>query len=250
MGYLIEQSVNFLIFLSETFGSLGWSIIVFTLLTKFAVFPLANSSLKAQKQLQQLQPELKKLSKKYGKNKQQLQKAQLELYQKYNANPIAGCIPQILQFVVIIILYQAMLKFLNGGLPESMDLNFLWFNVTQTDSTFILPILAGLTQLVLSLMIAPGAEIRDIVPNKSNSKKVKEANAKEEDTAEMAATMQQQMLFVMPVIMGVVAAQFPAGLALYWVVSNIFTIGQQYFISGWGGLKTYYQRFIGKYAKN
>jgi YidC/Oxa1 family membrane protein insertase len=250
MGYLIEQSVNFLMFLSETFGSLGWAIIAFTILTKAAVFPLATSSLKAQKQLQKLQPELKKLNKKYGKDKQKLQQAQLELYQKYNANPIAGCIPQILQFVVIIILYRAMLTFLNGDVVNGMNLNFYLWNLTQVDTTYILPVLSGITQLILSLMIAPGAEIRDVVPNKSKSKKIKKANKKEEDTAEMAASMQQQMIFVMPIIMGVIAARFPSGLALYWVVSNLFNIGQQYFVSGWGGLNIYYQRLIGKYAKN
>jgi len=249
MGYLIEQSISFLIFLSETLGSLGWGIIVFTLLTKFATFPLATSSLKAQKQLQKLQPELKKLNKKYGKDKQGLQKAQLELYQKYNANPIAGCIPQILQFVVIIILYKAMLSFLDGNIPTGMNLNFFWFNLSQADTTYILPVLAGLTQLILSLMIAPGGEVRDIIPNKSKNKKVKQANEKEENTADMAASMQQQMIFIMPIIMGVIATRFPSGLALYWVISNAFNIGQQYFISGWGGLTTYYQRLLLKIGK-
>ena len=249
MGYLIEQSISFLIFLSETLGSLGWAIIAFTLLTKLATFPLATSSLKAQKQLQKLQPELKKLNKKYGKDKQKLQKAQLELYQKYNANPVAGCIPQILQFVVIIILYRAMLSFLNGDIPTGMNLEFLWFNLSQNDTTYVLPVLAGLTQFILSLIIAPGGEVRDIVPNKSKNKKVKKANEKEEDKAEMAASMQQQMIFVMPIIMGVIAARFPSGLALYWVVSNVFNIGQQYFVSGWGGLTTYYQRLLIKIGR-
>lgn len=250
MAYLIEQSVKFLIFLSQTFGSLGWAIIAFTLLTKLAVFPLATSSLKAQKQLQKIQPELKKLNKKYGNDKQKLQQAQLELYQKYNANPIAGCVPQILQFVVIIILYQAMLAFLGKDIPAGMNINFFWFNLTQPDTSYVLPVLSGLTQLVLSLMIAPGGEIRDIVPNKSKDQKVKKANEKEEDTAEMAAAMQQQMIFVMPIIMGVIAARFASGLALYWVVSNIFAIGQQYFVSGWGGLEVYYHRLVNKLWKN
>ncbi|MCC6711173.1 MAG: membrane protein insertase YidC [Candidatus Pacebacteria bacterium] len=250
MAYLIEQSVRFLIFLSETLGSLGWAIIAFTLLTKFAIFPLATSSIKAQKQLQKLQPELKKLNEKYKNDKQKLQQAQMELYQKYNANPIAGCVPQLLQLGVIIILYQAMLAFLGEDIPQGMNLNFFWFNLTQADKTYVLPILSGLTQLILSLMIAPGGEVRDLVPNKSKNQKVKVANEKEENMAEMAATMQQQMIFVMPVIMVVITAQFPSGLALYWVVSNIFTIGQQYFISGWGGLIVYYQRLVNKYGKN
>ena len=130
-----------------------------------------------------------------------------------------------------------------------MNLEFLWFNLSQNDTTYVLPVLAGLTQFILSLMIAPGGEVRDIVPNKSKNKKVKKANEKEEDKAEMAASMQQQMIFVMPIIMGVIAARFPSGLALYWVVSNAFNIGQQYFVSGWGGLTTYYQRLLIKIGR-
>ena len=234
MGYLIEQSVRFLIFLSETLGSLGWGIVAFTLLTKFALFPLTNSSIKAQKQLQKLQPELKKLTEKFGKDKKGLQQAQMELYKRYNANPIAGCIPQLIQFFVIIVLYRAMISFLDGATINGFNLNFLWFNVSQPDKTYILPILSGVTQLILSLMISPGAEVRDIVPNKSKLKKVQEANKKEENTAEMAATMQQQMLFIMPIMMGVIAASFPSGLALYWVISTVTSIIQQYYVSGWG----------------
>lgn len=246
MGYLIEQSVRFLVFLSEILGSLGWSIVAFTLLTKAAIFPLTMSSIKAQQKLKELQPELKKLTKKYGKNKQKLQQAQMELYKKYNANPIAGCIPQLLQFFVIIVLYRAMTSFLNGGIPDGQDIQFLWFNLSQPDATYILPVLAGVTQLILSLMVSPGGEIRDIVPNKSKSKKVQQANKKEENTADMAATMQQQMIFIMPVMMGVLASRFPSGLALYWVISTVFSIGQQYFVSGLGGLKIYYKRFINR----
>jgi hypothetical protein len=99
-------------------------------------------------------------------------------------------------------------------------------------------------------MIAPGAEIPDAVPNKSKNPKVKKANEKEENTAEMAATMQQQMLFIMPVMTGILAARFPSGLALYWVATTVFSVGQQYFVSGWGGLTSYYQRLVKKYAKN
>jgi len=99
-------------------------------------------------------------------------------------------------------------------------------------------------------MISPGAEVRDIVPNKSKLKKVQEANKKEENTAEMAATMQQQMLFIMPIMMGVIAASFPSGLALYWVISTVTSIIQQYYVSGWGGIQIYYQRLVSKYAKN
>lgn len=115
-------------------------------------------------------------------------------------------------------------------------------NLEQPDTTFILPVVAGVTQFLLSLMIIPGGEVRDIVPNDSKSKKVQKENEKEEDMAEMAASMQKQMIFIMPFMTVVIATQFPSGLAVYWVATTLFSIGQQLAISGPGGLVTYYQR--------
>lgn len=250
MEFFIQQSVHLLVLLSETLGSLGWGIVAFTFLMKTVLFPLTVSSIKTQKKLQDLQPELKKLSVKHGNDKKALQQAQIELYQRYNANPLAGCIPQLLQFFVLIVLYQALLKFIDGGVSNGMNLQFFWMNLGTPDKTYVLPLLAGLTQLVLSLMIAPGAEVRDVVPNSSKKKQIQEANKKEENMADMAATMQQQMLFIMPVMMGVLALNFPSGLVLYWVLTTVFSIGQQYLVSGWGGLQTYYQRLVQKNAKN
>ena len=73
-------------------------------------------------------------------------------------------------------------------------------------------------------------------------KKDRKENKKEEDMAEMAATMQQQMMFIMPIMTVFFALKFPAGLALYWVVTTVYSIGQQYAISGPGGLVTYAKR--------
>lgn len=249
MAFLVEQFTQLLVFLNGFLGSLGWSIIAFTILIRGALLPLTLSSIRAQKKIKDLQPELKKLSNKFKNNKQALQKAQLELYQQYNVNPLAGCLPQIVQIFVLIVLYRALLTFLNGNAELGADLHFLWLNLAQPDPTYVLPIVAAVSQLLLSLMIAPGAEIPDVVPNKGGSKKIKAANKKEEDTAEMAATMQQQMLFIMPIMTGVIAVRFPAGLALYWVAATLFSIGQQYYISGWGGLTSYYQRYIGRHLK-
>jgi YidC/Oxa1 family membrane protein insertase len=249
MNFLIQQFTQLLVFLNELFGSLGWSIVAFTALIRLVLLPLTLSSIKAQKKLKDLQPELKKITKLHKNNKPELQKAQLELYQKYNINPLAGCLPQLAQIFVLIVLYRALLTFLENGTSNGANLQFYWLNLSQPDATYILPVLAGVTQLALSLMIAPGAEIPDVVSNKNRNKKVQQANKKEEDTAEMAATMQQQMLFIMPLMTGFLAARFPSGLALYWVVATIFSVAQQHYVSGWGGLTSYYQRFLLKLKK-
>jgi YidC/Oxa1 family membrane protein insertase len=241
MEFITQGFQQLLMFLVSTTGSLGWAILVFTFLIRSAMLPLTIPSLKSTKKMMAIQPELKKLSKIHGKDRQALQQAQMELYKKHNVNPLAGCLPQLAQLVVLILLYQALIKFINinGGL---INMNFFWLDLAKPDLKYILPALAVLTQLVLSLMIAPGAETPDVIPNQSKSKKIQTANKKEEDTADMAQSMQQQMMFIMPLMTGFIALRFPSGLALYWVATTVFSIGQQWYITGPGGLVTYAQR--------
>lgn len=238
---------TFIAVISELYlltGSLGWSLIVFTILIRTILLPLTLPSLRAANKMKEIQPHIKKLKEKHGKDKKALQAAQLELFKKYNVNPLAGCLPQILQIIVLIVLYQVLINFLHAPAVNgtAIETGFFWMNLALPDTSGILPVLAAGTQLILSLMIAPGGEKEDLVPNNSKSKKVKKENEKEEDFAEMAAKMQQQVIFLMPIMTGVIAFQFPAGLALYWIATTVFSIVQQYYISGLGGLKTYYQR--------
>lgn len=233
-----------LMVLYELTGSLGWAIIFFTLIIKSVLIPITHPTLKISQKIKELQPELSKLKKKHGSDKQALQIAQVNLYKKYNVNPLAGCIPQLVQFGVLILLYQALIQFLqlteiNGA---TVHVQFLWMDLTKPDPLFVFPVLAAVTQLVLSLIIMPPTETPDVVSNTSSKKTIVEKNKKEEDMAEMAASIQQQMLFVMPIMTGFIALRFPSGLALYWVVTTIFSIGQQVHVSGWGGIPVYYQR--------
>jgi YidC/Oxa1 family membrane protein insertase len=244
MQFFTDAFFEILLFLYQFTGSLGLAIIVMTLLIRAALVPLTLPSLKARKKMADIQPEVNKLKKKHGKDKKSLQKAQLELYQKYNVNPLSGCIPQLVQLAVLIFLYRALISFLGQDVinGNGIDSIFLWLDLTQPDSKYILPVVAGVTQFILSLMISPGGEVRDIVPNKAKSKKIQKENKKEEDMAGMAASMQQQMLYMMPIMTVFIAAKFPSGLAVYWVMTTVFSIGQQYFISGLGGLRTYLVR--------
>ncbi len=239
-----EILINLLSFIYSQVNNLGLSIVLLTLLIKSLLLPLSIPSQKAQKKMTTVTPEIEKLKKKYKNDPKSLQQAQLELYKKYNMNPLAGCLPQIVMLVVLIGLYQSLNHFLDQGRVAEAAINtrFLWLDLIQPDKTYILPILAGVSQLALSLMISPGAEIRDIVPNQSKNKKIQQKNKNEEDMASMAKSMQQQMLFMMPVLTTIVATRFPSGLAVYWVVANIFTLVQQYLVSGPGGLVSYYNR--------
>ncbi len=251
MANITGLFISFLIQLYSVIGDLGWTIIGFTVIMRSLLLPLTLPSIKAQKQMKKMQPELSELKKKHKNDKPAFQAAQMELYKKYNVNPLAGCVPQLLQIGVLILLYHALTSFLkqtslNG---VQVDPNFFWLNLSLPDKTYVIPVLAAGTQLLLSLMIAPGAEVKDVVPNQSSKKKVQESNKKEEDVAEMAATMQQQMLFVMPLMTGFFAARFPSGLGLYWVATTVFSIAQQYFLSGPGGLVTYWNRLKQRFVK-
>lgn len=224
-------------------GNMGLAIIGLTLVIRFLLLPLTASSLKAQKKMQKLQPELKELKNKHKDNKTEFQKAQMELYKKYNINPLSGCLPYIVQIVFLIVLYQVLLSSLKEPILNGIAINtrFFWLDLRTPDQFFILPILAGLTQFILSLMILPGIEQHDIVPNNSKNKAVQEKNKKEEDVIEMGMAMQKQMVFLMPLMTTFIAWRFQSGLGLYWVTTTLFSVVQQYFVSGPGGIKSYAQ---------
>lgn len=242
MEIISEAFFSLLVFLNTTTGSLGLAILSFTILVRSALLPLTLPSLRSREQINKLQPELKKLKNKF-KDKKELQKAQMDLYKKYNVNPLAGCLPQLVQIVLLIMIYRVLLRML-GTSPEDLNINtsFFWLDLTKPDQTHILPVLTAVSQLFLSLMIAPGGETPDLVPNTSLSKKVIKENEKEEDFAEMASSMQKQMIFIMPIMTGFIALNFPSGVALYWVATTLFSIAQQMYISGPGGIVLYFQR--------
>lgn len=224
-------------------GDLGLAIIALTLLIRFLLVPLSLKSLKSQKKMQDLKPEIDKLKKIHGKDKVKMQQAQMELYKKYNINPLGGCLPYLVQIILLILLYRVMLQFIAQTEMNGVAIHtaFLWMDLSKPDPLHILPVLAGISQFILSLMIAPGAEVPDLVPNDSKKKEVQKENEKEEDFADMAAGMQKQMLFFMPIMTGFIALRYPSGLALYWVVTTIFSVVQQYFISGLGGITSYWK---------
>lgn len=236
------QIITFLLTqLYQVVGDLGISIILLTVILRSILLPFTLPSIKAQQKIKDLKPELDKLKLKHGKDKQAYQKGQLELYKKYNINPLAGCIPQLVQLGILILLYRTLITFL-GSHTDGVSLQFLWLDLSQPDPYYVMPILAGLSQLALSLLIMPATQTRDIQPNQAKNKNKQKANEKEEDIAEMAQTMQQQMVFMMPLMTAFIALRFPSGLALYWVVSTLFSLGQQIAISGLGGWQDSYLR--------
>ena len=235
-SFISQGFLDLLIFLATNFnGNFGLAIIAITFLIRLVLVPITLPSLKSQKKIKELQPQLDKLKKKHGKDKQVFAQKQLELYKQHNVNPAAGCLPQIVQIALFIIFYRVLINVLNGDQPPHISFLFLGLDLTQPDTTYILPILAGISQLFLGLMIAPGADTtaeKTLAAQTKSKKDDKQA----EDMTQMAQQMQSQMLYIMPAFTFFIALRFPSGLALYWVVSTLFSLVQQYFVSGLGGL--------------
>lgn len=252
--FLYQPLVNALIFFYKVFGNFGAAIVVLTILIRALLIPLTLPSLKAANKLKELTPELEKLKKKYSKDNQKLAQAQLELYKKHGVNPAAGCLPQIIQLVVLIALYQAFIKVLHpdGNMIEKLNqvlypflrlpaqtvinTRFFYLDLAKPDVfrlpqvSFPLPglflLLSALTQFLSSKMMQPAVAV--------SQKQAKETPGVQDD---MAVAIQTQMLYLFPLMTILIGLTFPSGLVLYWLVFSVFTAAQQYFIGGARGLK-------------
>jgi len=246
---IIQQPIQSgLVFFYHLLGdNLGLAIIGITLLIRLVLLPMTLPSLKSANKIKSLKPELDKLKAIHGKDKQALQQAQLELYKKHNINPASGCLPQIINLIILIGLYRVLMDFLQSGQinGSSVNISFLWMNLGEPDKSYITPLLAGAAQFFMALMLAPATDTsaEKVLASQTETKK---DDQKAEDMTDMASTMQQQMLFIMPIMTVVLALRFPSGVTLYWIVTTIFSAAQQYFISGWGGVEKYAKKFLKK----
>jgi len=233
-----EAFLNFIIFLYNLlFKNFGLTVIVLSVITRVAFYPLTKSQLKYAKKMQDLKPKLDELSLRHKGDKQKLQLAQMALYKEHGVNPAAGCLPLIIQLVVFAFLYNAFYKALTMGLNTGFgpwnlanpDTIKITLEKNQLALPGILVILASLTQFIQSKMMMP--EPVKIVKDD----KPKEKEEKQEFASEFASA-QGQMIILFPLMFLFLGTQWPSGLALYWTASTILAIIQQYQVSGWGGL--------------
>ncbi len=246
-----QPLVNSLIFFYQLLGqNLGLAIIGLTLFIRGSLTPLTAPSLKSAQKLKELQPELNKLKKKYSKDKQVFAKKQLELYQKHGVNPAAGCLPQIIQLIVLIALFQAFNQVLTPGSNSVQALNeilypslqlspdivinskFSYLDLYQPD-TFTIPAIKfgqwSINQLPgFFLILSAAAQFfsSKLMMPVAKATQAKAAKTKGESD-DMAAAMQQQMLYLMPLMTLFIGLRFPSGLVLYWLTFSIFMLGQQ-----------------------
>ncbi len=228
---ILQPVLNSLVVLcSVLFSNFGLTIIGLTIIIRGCMYPLTTRQLRSTKAMESLQPRIVELRKKYDKDKQKLAKEQMQLYKESGVSP-AGCIlPMLIQMPIWIALYQSIMMALAVA-PEGLlnlsrylyswplvysilplDSNFLWLNLATPDRLLLLPILVGATMWVQQKMVTPATD-----------------DPKQQ-------SMRGMMLWMMPLMFTFLSLQFPSGLALYWVTSNVISIVIQYFVTGWGGL--------------
>jgi YidC/Oxa1 family membrane protein insertase len=205
-SYIVYPLSQLITYFAEITGeNYGLSIIIVTIIIRLVLLPLMLKQTKSSKAMQALQPEMAKLKEKYSSKDQQtqqkLQQETMALFQKHGVNPLAGCLPLVVQMPILIGFYHAIMR--TEAIAEH---TFLWFDLGDKDPYFILPIVAGVTTFIQQKMMMAGM-----------------AN----QNPQMA-----MMLWLMPIMIVVFAISFPAALSLYWVVGNLFMIIQTYFVKG------------------
>ncbi len=258
---LTQPLLNALFFFLQLTGNLGVAIILLTIALRIVMTPLVLPGLKVTKKTQELAPEITKLKEKYKNDKQGLMLAQAQLFKEHGLNPASGCLPQIIQILILIALFSVFNIVLKADpskiateigdklysfnqLPSDFKLttDFLYMDLTRADVFHIpgvpLPIpglflfLSAVTQLISSLMLSPVV---------AKAKKIADGTPESSDDAIVEA--QRQMVYLFPLMTLVVGYQFQAGLVIYWFVFSLTGAMQQYSITGLGGLKPWLKRF-------
>ena len=203
--------------------SVGGAIILLTFIVKLALFPLAGKAIDAQHAMRKLEPDLKRIRETHKEDKQKQAQHTMELYQKHRITPLSGCLPLFVQIPVIIGLYWVFLRGLSVdpamlyafvGAPSSLDMHFLVFDLGE--KSLFLALLAAFTQYIQASISMPKTN--------NEQKKNGEKRSLQEDFAQ---SMQMQMKYVLPIMIGFIAYKSVAAVALYWATSNILSIVQE-----------------------
>ena len=225
---------NILIFIIDhiTFGDVGFAIILVTILVKLILSPLTRKSIKSQILMKRMEPEIKQIKKDFP-NKEEQAKKTFELYKKYGTNPFSGCLVVLLQLPVIFALYFVFYRGLSVDgsiiysfiqIPVNLHTNFLGLIELSNQSIF-LGVFAGVTQFVQGYLSTPMKSKKlEIV------KEIGKVNEPKTFQEQLSDSMQMNVRYILPVFIAFIAWKISAAVALYWIVSNIFTIVQEWYI--------------------
>ncbi|MEI7765139.1 MAG: YidC/Oxa1 family membrane protein insertase [bacterium] len=222
---LYKPLLNILAFLVSIIpgGDVGVAVIILTLLVKTALFPLSQKSIESQAKMNLLNPELTKI-KNSGASKEEQAKQTFDLYKKYKTNPFSGCLLVLIQIPIIFALYYVFLRGLNFDAsslysfiqtPANISMKFLGIFDIGKNHIMFLAILAGVSQFFQAYYMPKPA------PTSGGGTSFQDSFAK---------SMNTQMKYVFPFIVAFIAYSLSGAVALYWVTSNIFAVGQQVYI--------------------
>jgi len=232
--WLYNPIYNALIFIINniTFGDVGFAIILVTILVKLAISPLTAKSIRSQVLMKKMEPEMKQIKKDFP-NKEEQAKKTFELYKKYKTNPFSGCLVVIIQLPIIFALYYV---FYNGltikediiysfiNIPTVMHTNFLGL-LEMGSKSIVLGVIAGITQFIQGYLASPAKTKKvEIVKEGDQNNKPKEFQD------QLSDSMQMNVKYILPIFVGFIAWKISAAVALYWIVSNMFTIAQEWYI--------------------
>jgi YidC/Oxa1 family membrane protein insertase len=227
--FIYEPIYNALAILVNTIpgGDVGIAIVLLTVLIKLALFPLSLVAVRTQMVMREIEPELKKLRTTLKEKPEELARATLALFKKHKINPLASIFLILIQLPVIIGLYFVFLREGNGEgfdisilysfveLPTNVSFNFIGM-VDITGPSIVLAVLVAASQYVVSRMMMP-----PLAPQGDEEKSFQ---------ADLMKSMHIQMRYVFPIVMGVIAYVISAAIALYFLVSNLFAIGQEIYV--------------------
>ena len=213
---LIYPLINVLVYFYHYIPDIGIVIILLTVLIRLILLPSFHKSLKHQRALQSLQPKMDEIKEKYKDDKEAQAKAMMELYSIHKVNPLSSCLPLLIQLPILIALYRVFIQSLGSGPlqglyhfvpnPGHIDPMFLHL-INLGTKNYWLAIIAALSQYFLGLMQQPN-----------------------KPTDSTARIMRAQMLYMFPLVTLFIGLKIPAGLVLYWIVTTLFGIAQQYYI--------------------
>ncbi len=220
---LYKPLFNALIFLVwlMPYHNVGLAIIILTVIIRLILLPSSMKATRQQKRMRDLQPEISALQEKFKGDKQKQSQELMAFYKKNDVNPLGACLPLLIQLPILLVLYYVFINGLNTSRfdllyqftprPEYINTWFLGLDLGKPDK-FILPVIAGILQYFQS---------RQLTPPSSNT------NGK---GAEMQVMISKQMMYLMPVFTVLIAGRLPAALPLYWAVTTLFAVVQQWWV--------------------
>lgn len=258
LGYILGFIYSFV-------ANYGWSLIIFTLAVKLILLPLGLKQQKSMTKMQLVQPKLLEIQKKYENDKQKQSEETMKLYKEYNISPMGGCLPMLIQLPILFglyrVIYQPLTYMLHYGAEQVASLmatlglektpqveiaiakandlvnfDFLGLDLSVTPSfahldwLWLIPLFAGITTFLTSKITT---WINGNDKKKEEEKKPQRVLNPEQKPASNSESTMKTMTYVMPIMTTWIAFSFPAALGLYWIISNILSIGQTLLLNGY-----------------